>query len=225
MQKMEREIEQFEKGEHPPLKLERDKSIESVPMQPQKGKASPLVNKNMSIRDQIRAQDNKKGKKHYLIDSEDSVDWFLRTIVAPEHSKKGYLQFQREKEAMIAAGEIPRDITQQLEFFSKNARMASEKVDDEMSIDPKGVMAEGEESIIDVKDLEPHMVDRDHFRFDSKTQALLDRLDADNFKKSIRSTLSQEEKLLLDMEAQERDSLSQLLDEMKSEGIPLDLIP
>ena len=32
MQKMEKEIEQFEKGEHPPLKVERDKSIESVPM-------------------------------------------------------------------------------------------------------------------------------------------------------------------------------------------------
>lgn len=47
--------------------------------------------------------------------------------------------------------------------------MASEKVDEEMSIDPKAVMAEGEESIIDVKDLEPHLVDRDLFRFDSKT--------------------------------------------------------
>ena len=166
---MEKEIEQFEKGEHPPVKLDKDKSIESVPLQPQKGKASPLVNKNMSIRDQIRAQDNKKGKKHYLIDSEDSVDWFLRTVVAPEHSKKGYLQFQREKQALIAAGEIPRDIEKQLEFFSKNAQMASEKVDEEMCIDPSAVMAQGEESIIDVKDLEPHLVDRDLFRFDSKT--------------------------------------------------------
>lgn len=97
------------------------------------------------------------------------MDWFLRTVVAPEHSKKGYLQFQREKQALIAAGEIPRDIEKQLEFFSKNAQMASEKVDEEMCIDPSAVMAQGEESIIDVKDLEPHLVDRDLFRFDSKT--------------------------------------------------------
>lgn len=54
---------------------------------------------------------------------------------------------------------------------------------------------------------------------------MLDRLEADNFKKSIRSTLSPEEKLLLEMETQERDNLVQVLDEMKSEGIPLDLIP
>jgi hypothetical protein len=54
---------------------------------------------------------------------------------------------------------------------------------------------------------------------------LLDRLEADNFKKSIRATLSPEEKLLLEMETQERDSLVHMLDEMKSEGIPSDLIP
>ena len=54
---------------------------------------------------------------------------------------------------------------------------------------------------------------------------MLDRLEADNFKKSIRPTLSPEEKLLLEMETQERDSLVHMLDEMKSEGIPSDLIP
>ena len=50
-------------------------------------------------------------------------------------------------------------------------------------------------------------------------------MEADNFKKSIRSTLSLEEKLLLEMETQERDNLVHMLDEMKSEGIPSDLIP
>jgi hypothetical protein len=48
-----------------------DDSVESVPMQPSKGKSQPIVNKKMSIRDQIRAQENKKGKKHYMIDTEE----------------------------------------------------------------------------------------------------------------------------------------------------------
>ena len=64
----------------------------------------------MPIRDQIRMQDNKKGKKHYLIDSEDSVDWFIRTFVAPEHSKKSYIQFRKEKDELVESGEIPLEV-------------------------------------------------------------------------------------------------------------------
>ena len=45
----------------------------------------------MPIRDQIRAQENKKGKKHYMIDTEGQVEWFIKTYVAPELSKKSYL--------------------------------------------------------------------------------------------------------------------------------------
>ncbi len=91
----------------------------------------------MSIRDQIRAQEHKKGKKHYLIDTEEQVEWFLNTYVAPELSKKSYLQFKAEKEAMIEAGEIPRDINKQIEFFSLKAGLASRKLDEELKLNPK----------------------------------------------------------------------------------------
>jgi len=91
----------------------------------------------MPIRDQIRTQDNKKGKKHYFIDSEEQVEWFLNSIVAPEMSKKSYLKFKADKEALIQAGDIPRDIDKQIEFFSKNARIANDKMNEEMSINPK----------------------------------------------------------------------------------------
>ncbi len=62
-----------------------------MPLQPSIAKSTPIVNKRMPIRDQIRAQENKKGKKHYMIDTEGQVEWFIKTYVAPELSKKSYL--------------------------------------------------------------------------------------------------------------------------------------
>ena len=126
---------------------------------------------------------------------------------------------------MIDAGEIPREINQQLEFFSKNAQIASEKVEEELKLNPQSIMKEGEEEIIDVKNLEQHLIDREHFKFDSKIQTLLNKLEAENFKKSVRSSLTTEEKHLLEVESKEEEALLNMLTELKAEGIPEDLIP
>lgn len=50
-----------------------------------------IVNKSMSIGEQIRAQATKKGRKTYIINDEESLDWFIKNYVAPEFSKKSYI--------------------------------------------------------------------------------------------------------------------------------------
>lgn len=78
-------------------------------LNPSKERGGIIITKDMHISEQIRAQDKKKGSKHFYIDSEESVDWLIKQFVAPEFSKKSYQQFRREKDALIASGEIPAD--------------------------------------------------------------------------------------------------------------------
>jgi hypothetical protein len=89
-----------------------------------------------------------------------------------------------------------------MEFFSKNARIAAEKVDEELNINPKAFMQEGEQELIRSAELEQHIIDRDHFKYDSKTDALLSKLERENFKKANDKELTSEEKLLVEMELQ-----------------------
>ena len=56
--------------------------------------SSIIVNKNMTIGEQIAIQKNKKGTKHYIIDSEESVDWLIKKFVAPVYSTKEYREFR-----------------------------------------------------------------------------------------------------------------------------------
>ena len=121
---------QSDTATHTPTK--QSAPIKKQSLTPNKGKGI-IVDKSMPIGEQIKAQANKKGKKFYFIDSEESVEWFLNTIYAPELSKKSYHKFRQEKDELIKAGEIPSDPEKQMEFISRHAKMSSAKVDEEIS--------------------------------------------------------------------------------------------
>ena len=70
------------------INLSHKEGKEMGHINPAKPGKQPIVNKNMTIGEQLKAQEKKKGKKHFIINSEESVDWFIKTLIAPENSKK-----------------------------------------------------------------------------------------------------------------------------------------
>lgn len=58
-----------------------------------------------------------------MLDSEESIDWFVTKYIAPAHSTKGYQDFRREKDAMIKEHNLPLDPFEQLEVFNKHAEI------------------------------------------------------------------------------------------------------
>lgn len=54
------------------------------------GAKKNVVTKGMSLREQLDINKQKKGKKTYLLNSEESVDWFIKKFVSPEYQKKSF---------------------------------------------------------------------------------------------------------------------------------------
>ena len=123
----------------------------SEPIIPTKGKS--IVDKNMSIKEQINKQDNKKGKKHFILDSEDSIDWFVSKYIAPAHSTKSYQDFRREKDALIKEHNLPLDPFEQQEVFNKHAEIQTKRLEEEELLNPNYGLGEGESQILGRKEL------------------------------------------------------------------------
>jgi len=64
-------------------------------------KGGRIVDRSMSIGEQIKKQANKKGKKTYIIDSEESLDWLLKQSLVPHNSMKSTQKFYQEKQKLI----------------------------------------------------------------------------------------------------------------------------
>ena len=94
-----------------------------------------------------------------------------------------------------------------------------------MKLNPKALYQEGEEEIIDSKDLEAHLLDKDQVVFDARTQALLDKLERDNFTRADKE-MSPEERLLVEAEMGrvQGTNVDEYLAEMKEAGIPDEII-
>jgi hypothetical protein len=60
-----------------------------------------------------------------MIDSEESVDWFINKYVTPELSKPSYLKWKAQKQKLIDTGELPADIEEQLEMAQRKSQMIS----------------------------------------------------------------------------------------------------
>ena len=98
--KLMHKMEQENEANHQYIERE-NKQSQSEPMKAPKMSKQMIVNKDMTIQEQHRVQENKKGKKDFIIDTEEQVDWFIKQFVAPENSRKSHIQFRREKDEMI----------------------------------------------------------------------------------------------------------------------------
>lgn len=55
----------------------------------------------------------------------------MRQTVIPFNSQKSTIKFREQKQKLIDSGEIPKDLDEQIEFFSKKVKLASQKADEE----------------------------------------------------------------------------------------------
>jgi len=68
----------------------------------------------MKIKDQIMHNESKKGKKDFMIDSEESVEWFMRKMIHPYEATSSYHRHKNKKGELIDSGEMPQSLEQHM---------------------------------------------------------------------------------------------------------------
>ena len=114
-----------------------------------------VVTKGMSLREQLDLNRSKKGKKTFLLDSDEAVDWFMKKYVSPEFQKKSYQLEQAEKEKLIQSGVLPRDPDERIEYYCKKNQMMNKKYLEDTEIARKqGKVTDQDNLVLQMEELE-----------------------------------------------------------------------
>ena len=113
-----------------PIKPVADSDFDEVPIslpqikQAAKSIKSQQLNRSTGIVEQITSQKHAKGRKEFYIDSDESLDWFIRTQADPARKRSGFLKHQETKEEMAQNGEMPASLEEHLQNVQVQAKIA-----------------------------------------------------------------------------------------------------
>ena len=73
------------------------------------------IRRRMPMQEQLESQEGVRGKREFYVDGEQSVEWFLAKYVNQPQQTPGYAKWREQKQALQAAGDMPRSYEEHLE--------------------------------------------------------------------------------------------------------------